>query len=76
MKEDIEFLIFYSATMRKSCIGCAHYRKLSTCRGNQHICHYAIDRGVLRGGTADQCTHYTKEWKKYGRRKVGNSDGG
>ena len=74
MKEDIEFFIFYSATMRKSCVGCAHYRKLSTGRGNQHICHYAIDRDVLREIPADRCPYYTTEWKRSRRRRAVNRD--
>ncbi len=42
------------------CIGCAHYKPLSSQRKHSpRICHYALDTGHIRGGLVQNCTQKT-----------------
>lgn len=43
--------------VRKSCLGCVHYRPLSDIKGGVRHCHYILDtNGEPRGCDPDKCT--------------------
>lgn len=40
-----------------NCVGCAHYKPLTTQREHSpRFCSYALDTGHIRGGTVQSCT--------------------